>query len=116
MILVMPRRPPGARRYEFPWRWDSMMVHRAALSACCDGAENFLGCRHVPGLPFGEDQFSVGKYVQHAAAAQVQLYFFNSGLLFQFALQAPGLTANVSSKKTALNVNFHQSDSLFRCA
>jgi hypothetical protein len=94
-----------------------MMLRRAALSACCDGAENFLGCRHMPGLSFGEDQFAVGKYVQDAAAAQVQLYFVNSGLLFQFAFQAPSLTANVSSKKTALNVNFHQSrSSLFRCA
>jgi hypothetical protein len=26
---------------------------------------------------------------------------------FQFALQAPGLTANVGSKKTALDLDFH---------
>jgi len=59
----------------------------------------------VPGLFFGEDQFAIGKHVQHAAAAQVQLYFFNSGLLFQFAFQAPGLTANVGSKKAAFDLD-----------
>ena len=79
------------------------------LSPCSHRAENLLGCRHVPGLLFGEDQFAIGKHVQHAAPAQAQLDFLHSGLLLQFALQAPGLTANVGSKKTALDVNSHGS-------
>ena len=63
----------------------------------------------MTGLLFGEHQLAVGEDVQHPAAAQAQLYLFNSGLLFQLAFQAPGLTANVSSKETALDVNFHNS-------
>jgi hypothetical protein len=54
-----------------------------------------------------EHQFPVGKYVQHSAPAQSQLHLFHAGLGFQFALQAPGLTANVSSKKTAFDLNLH---------
>lgn len=61
----------------------------------------------MPRLLFGEDQLAVGKYVEHAAAAQTKLDSLHSGLLFQFAFQAPGLAANVGSEKTALNVNFH---------
>jgi hypothetical protein len=61
----------------------------------------------VAGLFFGKHQFAVGKYVQHAAASHPELYLFHSGLLFQFALQAPGLMANVGSKKAALDLDFH---------
>lgn len=61
----------------------------------------------MAGLLFGEYQFAVGKYVQHAAAAQAQLYLFHPGLLFQFALQAPGLMADIGSKKAALDLDFH---------
>jgi len=101
-----------------PFAYSAVLIFSSGGgSARADRTENLLGCRHVPGLFFGEDQFAIGKHVQHAAPAQVQLYFFNSGLSFQFALQAPGLTANVGSKKTALDVNSHQSrSSLFGCA
>jgi hypothetical protein len=58
-------------------------------------------------LLLGEDQLAVGKDIQHAASAQAQLYFFYSGLLFQFTFQAPGLMANVGSNKTALDLDFH---------
>ena len=58
-------------------------------------------------LLFGENQLAVGEDVQHAASAQAQLDRFHSRLLFQFAFQAPGLAANVGSKKTALDLNFH---------
>lgn len=61
----------------------------------------------MAGLLSGKHQLAVGKYVQHAAASHPELYFVHSGLLFQFALQAPGLMANVGSKKAALDFNFH---------
>jgi hypothetical protein len=76
-------------------------------SARGDRAQNFLRRGQVSGLLFGEHQLAIGKYIQHPAATQTQLYFFHSGLGFQFALQAPGLTANVGSKETALDLNFH---------
>ena len=63
----------------------------------------------MTGLLFGEHQLAVGEDVQHPAAAQAQLYLFNSGLLFQLAFQAPGLTANVGSNETALDLDSHQS-------
>ena len=63
-------------------------------------------------LLFGEHQLSVGEYVQHAAAAQAQLYFFDTGLLLQLPFQAPGLTANVGSYETALDFNVHESPPL----
>lgn len=58
-------------------------------------------------LFFGEHQLAVSENFQHSAAAQAQLYFFDSGLLFQLAFQAPGLTANVGSKETTLDINLH---------
>jgi hypothetical protein len=76
-------------------------------SACLDRAENLLRCGQVPGLFLRKHQFPVGKYVQHPAPTQAQLYFLHSGLGFQFALQAPGLTANVGSKETTLDFDFH---------
>ena len=76
-------------------------------SARGDGAQNLLRGGHVSRLLLREDQFAVGKYIQHTTAAQAQLYFFHSRLGFQLALQAPGLTANVGSKETTLNLDFH---------
>jgi hypothetical protein len=61
----------------------------------------------VSGLFFGEHQLAIGKHVQHAAAAQAQFDLLYARLLFQFALQAPGLMANVGSKETALDLDFH---------
>ena len=58
-------------------------------------------------LLFGEHQLAVGEYVQHAAASQAQLHLLDSGLLLQFAFQAPGLMAYIGSKKTALDFQFH---------
>jgi hypothetical protein len=79
----------------------------ACESACGNRAQNFLRGWHVSRLLLGEHQFPVGKYIQHPASAQAQLDSFHSGLGFQFALQAPGLTANVGSKKTTLDLDFH---------
>jgi hypothetical protein len=76
-------------------------------SACADRAKNLLRGRHVASLLFGEHQLAVGKYVQHTASAQAQLNLFYPWPIFQFTFQAPGLSANVGSKKTALNLNFH---------
>jgi hypothetical protein len=76
-------------------------------SARGDGAQNFLRGGQVSRLLFGEDQLAVGKHVQHPTAAQAQLYFLYSRLSFQFAFQAPGLMANVGSKKTAFDLDFH---------
>ena len=63
----------------------------------------------MAGLLLGEDQLAVGKDVENAAATEAELYFFHARLLFQFALQAPGLMANVGSKETAFDVDFHAS-------
>jgi hypothetical protein len=78
-----------------------------AESARGDGPENFLRSGQVSGLLLRENQLPVGKHVQHPAATQTQLYFFHSRLSFQFAFQAPSLTANIGSKKAALNLDFH---------
>jgi hypothetical protein len=61
----------------------------------------------VAGLLLGKYQFAVGENVQHSAASQTQLNLLDSGLLLQFAFQAPGLMANVGSKKTALDLDVH---------
>ena len=80
-----------------------------------NGAQKLLSRRHVTGLLFGEHQLAIGEYVQHAAASQAQLYLLDSGLLLQFAFQAPGLMANVGSKKTALDLDFHACPHPVRC-
>lgn len=84
-------------------------------SAATDSVQKFLSRWHVPGLPLGEHEFAVGEYVQHAAASQAQLYLFDSGLLLQFAFQAPGLMPNVGSKKTALDLDLHACPHPVRC-
>ena len=94
-MTPVPLRP---RRFEFPG---------TGRSTGADCAENLLCRGHVPRLLLREHQFPVGKHVQNPAAAKPQLNLLHAGLGFQFALQAPGLTANVGSKKTALDFNLH---------
>ena len=69
----------------------------------------------MPRLLFGEYQLAVCEYVQHAAASQAKLYLLDSGLLLQFAFQAPGLMPNVGSKKTAFDLDFHACPHPVRC-
>jgi hypothetical protein len=63
----------------------------------------------MAGLLLGEDQLTIGKDVEDAAATEAELHFFHARLLLQFALQAPGLLANVGSKETAFDLDFHGS-------